>query len=113
MSTTKSPQEKKRLSLERDRRNTYGENSKSSRKNIRQGKQRSHMQERRVASQSLTAIKGSTDEDAANAAESEARVRLIESKREAFRKTPDTPLKEVLERKRVTGRRFLAIDPLK
>ena len=71
------------------------------------------MQERRVTSQSLSAIKGSIDEDAAIAAESEARVRLIQSKREAFRKAPDTPLKEVLERKRVTGRRFLAIAPLK
>jgi hypothetical protein len=113
MSTTNSPQEKKRVSLERDRRNTYGENSKSSRKNIRQGKQRSHMLERRVVTQSLAVIKGSTDEDAANAAESHARVRLIQSKREAFRKTPDTPLKDVLERKRVTGRKFLAIVPLK
>ncbi len=75
--------------------------------------QRSHMQERRIANQSLTPIKGSADEDAAIAAESKARVAVIKSKREAFRKTPDTPLKEVLERKRVTGRRFLAIAPLK
>jgi chorismate-pyruvate lyase len=112
MSATKLPQEKKRLSLERDCRNTYGENSKSSRRNIRQGKQRSHMLERRVASQSLTAIKGSPDEDAVVAAESEARVRLIQSHLKAFRKTPDTPLKEVLKRKRVTGRRYAAIAAL-
>jgi hypothetical protein len=34
MSKTKIPEEKKRLSLEKDRRNTFRENSKSSRKNI-------------------------------------------------------------------------------
>jgi hypothetical protein len=43
MSTVKHPKEKKELSLERDRRNTYGENSKSSRKGIRRGKQRRHI----------------------------------------------------------------------
>jgi hypothetical protein len=35
MSTIKNPEEKKRLSLERDRRNQYGENDKASRKAIR------------------------------------------------------------------------------
>ena len=109
MKTPNSPQEKKRLSLERDRRNTYGENNKSSRKNIRKGKQRGHMQERRVAGQSLSAIKGSLDEDAAIASELKARVRMIESQREAFKKRPDTPLKEVVARKQATGRKFLAI----
>jgi hypothetical protein len=39
MSKTKIPEEKKRLSLEKDRRNTFRENSKSSRKNIAKGKQ--------------------------------------------------------------------------
>ncbi len=111
MSTTKSPQEKKRQSLEKDRRNTYGENSKSSRKNIRKGKQRSHMDERRIANATLSTIKGSPDEDTVAAAESEARVRMIQSQRAAFKKSPDTPLKEVLARKRTTGRGFLAIAP--
>jgi hypothetical protein len=48
MSTIKNPEEKKQLSLERDRRNRYGENSKSSRKSIQRGKQRRHMDERRT-----------------------------------------------------------------
>ena len=39
MNTVKNPEEKKRLSLARDRRNRYGENSKSSRKNIQRRKQ--------------------------------------------------------------------------
>ncbi len=33
MSQRRTPQEKKELSYERDRRNTYGENDKASRKN--------------------------------------------------------------------------------
>ena len=48
MSRIKSPQDKKNASLERDRRNTYGENAKSSRKNIPQSKQLSHQAERRA-----------------------------------------------------------------
>ena len=35
----KSPQEKKALSYAKDRRNNYGENDKSSRRNIRRNKQ--------------------------------------------------------------------------
>lgn len=67
------------------------------------------MEERRVANATLSTIKGDPEEDAVIAVELEARVRMIQSQREAFKKQPDTPLKEVLERKRVTGRRFLAI----
>ena len=69
------------------------------------------MDERRAANQSLAAIRGGVGDDAA--AEAEARVRIIQSQREAFRKCPDTPLKEVLSRKLVTGRKYLAICPLK
>lgn len=53
MSKIKNPGEKKRLSFKRDRRNTFGENSKSSRKNIAKGKQRRHMDERRGVAQIL------------------------------------------------------------
>ena len=38
MAGRSSPQEKKRLSYAKDRRNDYGENDKSSRKNIRRNK---------------------------------------------------------------------------
>ena len=38
----KSSRDKKELSLQRDRRNTYGENAKASRKSIPKAKQRSH-----------------------------------------------------------------------
>jgi hypothetical protein len=42
----KTPQEKKRLSYENDRRNTYGENSKASRKGIPLAKARANRAER-------------------------------------------------------------------
>ena len=63
MSTIKSPQDKKDLSLKRDRRNTYGENTAASRKGIRRGKQRSHMAERRAVSLILGRLKDQVDED--------------------------------------------------
>lgn len=43
-----SPQQKKQYSYKRDRRNCYGENAKSSRKNIPKNKQRGHQAERRI-----------------------------------------------------------------
>jgi len=110
MSKVKSPQEKKRASLEFDRRNTYGENSKASRKGIRKGKQRSHMEERRSAKALLLTAQGTVDEETVIEAELKARQSLIHAKRERFKKKPDLPLKEVLERKQTTGRRFMIIS---
>jgi hypothetical protein len=102
MSTVKSPSEKKALSLERDRRNTYGENEKSSRKNIPKSKQRSHQSLRRAANSPLRAVQGAVVEDLADVAEGDSRVALIEKKRGSFRKSPDEPLGAVLARKRST-----------
>jgi transketolase len=101
MSTIKTPAEKKQLSLERDRRNRYGENSKSSRKNIRRGKQRRHMDERRSVGEVLSHLKGSVQEDEATEAELKAKTRIAQSKSEGFKKCPDIPLGLVLDRKRV------------
>jgi hypothetical protein len=56
-----TPQEKKRLSYERDRRNTYGENDKSSRKNIPRGKRLASRAGRRSASVALVGIRGHLD----------------------------------------------------
>jgi hypothetical protein len=108
MSRIKSPQEKKHASLELDRRNVYGENAKASRKGIRKGKQRSHMEERRAAKAPLFAVKGVLDEDVAVQAELDSRLSLIQAKRVGFKKRPDLPLKEILRRKSTTGRRFQA-----
>jgi len=99
MSSIKNPERKKRLSLERDRRNKYGENSKSSRKNIRRGKQLSHMDERRTVGEVLGRLKGSIQDDEATEAELLAKSRITDSKRRAFKKQPDTPLGVVLAAK--------------
>jgi hypothetical protein len=100
VSRIKSPQDKKNASLERDRRNTYGENAKSSRKNIPRSKQLSHQAERRAAKGPLVSLKENVGEDAAVAAELKVREQIIEKKRKGFRKKPDSPLKAVLLYKR-------------
>src|SRR5258708_13911814 len=63
VSTVKNPEEKKRLSLARDRRNRYGEKSKASRKSIQRGKQRRHMDERRTAGHELGRLQGRVQQD--------------------------------------------------
>jgi hypothetical protein len=104
MSKKKARQEKKRLSLERDRRNTYGENPASSRKNIALGKQRSHQRERHAVDQSLGALVGNPDEAQMVALEGKAKtVGRLERVR-SFKKTADTPLGEVIEVKRNRSR---------
>ncbi len=86
MSTIKNSEEKKQLSLERDRRNTYGENSKSSRKNIQRGKQRRHMDERRTVGEVLGRLKGQVQEDEATEAELQAKTRITDSQRRGFKR---------------------------
>ena len=100
MSTIKNPEEKKRLSLARDRRNTYGENTKSSRKNIRLGKQRTNMNQRRSADEALRRLNGDVPEEDAVDAEFLARTRIIDSKRRGFKKHSDTPLGVVVLKKK-------------
>jgi hypothetical protein len=100
MSTIKNPQEKKQLSLELDRRNRYGENSKSSRKSIQRGKQRRHMDERRTVGEVLGRLTGDVQEDDATDAELLAKTRIKDSQRRGFKKQPDTPLGAVLAAKR-------------
>jgi hypothetical protein len=100
MSKVKNPSEKKRLSLQRDRRNTYGENPQASRKGIAKGKQRRHMNERRNAAQLLGRVSGSIDDDVASNVELQVKVAIADSKNRGFRKIPDEPLGVVLERKR-------------
>jgi hypothetical protein len=105
MSTVKNPDDKKRLSLARDRRNRYGENSKSSRKSIQRGKQRRHMDERRTVGEVLGHLKGDVQEDEAAEAELRAKIRTTDSRRRGFRKRPDTPLGTVLAEKKLGKRR--------
>lgn len=90
MSRVKDPQEKKRLSLTRDRRNSYGENDKSSRKAIPRNKARVNRANRHAATSALTRAAGTLDLDAADAAETK-----VKGRRPArWRKEPDRPLGE-------------------
>jgi len=99
VSKVKSPREKKRLSYEHDRRNTYGENQKSSRKNIPRSKQRSHQGERRTVRQPLIAAQGVVADEVADEAQLQA-LRKVRIKRlKGFRKSPDSPLGEIIERR--------------
>ncbi|WP_298376541.1 hypothetical protein [uncultured Bradyrhizobium sp.] len=99
MSKVKTPQEKKRQSYQHDRRNVYGENQKSSRKNIPRSKQLSHQEERRSVRQVLIAAQGSVADQVADEAQSQALSKGRTKKLKAFRKSPDRPLREVVKRR--------------
>ena len=99
MSKVKTPQEKKRQSYQHDRRNTYGENQKSSRKNIPRSKQLSHQDERRSVRQVLIATQGRVADEVADEAQSQALGKGRIKKLRAFRKSPDQPLGEVIKRR--------------
>jgi hypothetical protein len=88
----RTPQEKKRLSYAKDRRNNYGENDKSSRKNIRRNKRAPHRANRRRESTVLEAVKGAPDVVAEEVAEQ----RLMAKRRKSWRKFPDAPLADMV-----------------
>ncbi|MBS1800245.1 MAG: hypothetical protein JSS95_10500 [Acidobacteria bacterium] len=100
MSKVKSPQDKKLASLKKDGRNMYGENDKSSRKNIPRSKQRQHQTERRPMKDALVLVTKAKDseeiDDLAFAAESAT----IAKRRKGFAKVPDASLGEALWWKR-------------
>jgi HTH-type transcriptional regulator / antitoxin HigA len=99
-SSRSSPQEKKKLSLQHDRRNAYGENAKSSRKNIPRSRQRSHQSLRRAANAPLQRLPGLVPEELAIDMELKSRTSVIEKSRKSFRKQADQPLGKMLEKKR-------------
>jgi hypothetical protein len=99
MSKVKSPQEKKHLSLDRDRRNLYGECPSSSRKSIRRGKQRSHKELRWAASQELVHLRGSAEELSGDEVEARTKSKILAATRSSFKKKPDKPLGEAIARK--------------
>lgn len=83
----KTPQEKKRHSYEKDRRNCYGENSKASRKAIPENKANSRRRIRRASKR---------QDFESDDYESE----VIQARRKAFKKVPDMALGEYLSHKR-------------
>lgn len=96
MSIVKNPEEKKFLSLKHDRRNTYGENAKASRRLIPRGKQLSSKAARASVAQALQMQSGPVENLDMDSIESLVKVRTIKSKRERFKKRPDTSLSKVL-----------------
>jgi hypothetical protein len=85
----RSPQEKKGLSYSKDRRNWYGENDKSSRKNIARNKRNRHRSERHRGQQELAAALGPVDE----VVETGVDERVTRARRGSrWRKLPDTQL---------------------
>jgi hypothetical protein len=111
MSSVKSPQEKKRLSLDRDCRNVYGENSKASRENIPRGKQRQHRNDRRSVGQALRGLNGAVAEDDAANVGLLTKVRSVKSRNKGFKKTPDVPLGLVLANRKSGKPKFAARRP--
>ncbi|MGK3203715.1 hypothetical protein [Amycolatopsis sp. MEPSY49] len=89
----KTPPEKKRLSYLKDRRDAYGENDKSSRKNLARSKAFARRTNRARESLALRAATGNPDEVRAEAAE----LRLLGKRRRVKRKWPDIPLVEYVE----------------
>jgi hypothetical protein len=72
----RDPQEKKALSYAKDRRNDYGENGKSSRRNIRRNKRIADRADRHHQRQVLATAAGSVTVEAAEQAE----IRLLSKK---------------------------------
>jgi hypothetical protein len=102
MTKAKTPQEKKTLSLKRDRRNVYGESTKGTRVGIPRSKQQSLQAERRAAKQPLANLGGAIDEQTALTAQDASLVAGTIKRRKGFRKSPDLPLGEVLRFKSLT-----------
>lgn len=94
-----TPQQKKTLSYAKDRRNTYGENSKASRKGIPLSKARDIRAERHEQDHVLTQALRVEELDQLDAIENQVR----SSKPRQWRKSPDQPLGQVLVRR--AGRR--------
>jgi hypothetical protein len=99
MSKIKSPTEKKALSYDRDRRNSYGESPHSSRKNIRRGKQRTHQEARRVATQVLARAINDNSDDSACEIENDVLTATKVVELNGFKKKPDIPLRVIIARK--------------
>lgn len=95
MSKVKSPTEKKKHSLERDRRSTYDGSSKAGRRLVPLAKARAHREERHAVNSAL-AQSGTV---APEATELVASVRGKQKELRSFRKVPDESLSSHLARR--------------
>jgi hypothetical protein len=92
-----TPQEKKRLSYERDRRNIYRRNAKSSRKAIPLRKQEARQNDRSVAKRVFSSALVAEELLADDSVENRIALHQAKMKRTRWRKTPDAPLGAVLK----------------
>ena len=91
----RSPQEKKQLSYDRDRRNSYGENDQGSRKSIPRNKRRVSQANRHHDPQALQRATGTRQPEIEDITEQ----LLHRRRRKTWRKWPDSTLREVVQRK--------------
>lgn len=108
MSKLKNPALKKKASLTRDRRNAYGENSKASRKNIPRAKARTQRKHRHAVHQALNGAEALRSEEVLEAAETTVVKAALTKKSRGFRKKPDEPLGEHIERQQGRRKRLAA-----
>ncbi len=87
-----SPPEKKQLSYERDRRNGYGENSKSSRKNIHRRNRGVNQANRHAAKQQLGVVHPETGEPLLGSG-------AVVRRPKTWRKVADIPLSDMVAKK--------------
>jgi hypothetical protein len=93
----RSPQEKKALSYAKDRRNAYGENDKSSRKNIRRNKRTPNRADPHREHQVLASATGIRIDEVAERAEAKLLAKKSMWMTKRWRKFRDAPLAEVVE----------------
>ena len=89
VSRVKNPQEKKRLSLDRDRRPNYGNSDKAARTSVPRRKAGVNRANRRADAVALTAALGVPDHDAEAAVEDA----VLGRRRKVWRKFPDLRLR--------------------
>jgi hypothetical protein len=98
MSKVKSAKQKKELSLKLDRRNPVDQ-THATRKDVALEKQRSHQRERRVVHTILDSVGAHPGEDEATAMQHAVKVKSRVKQLKGFKKPPDVPLADVIERK--------------
>ena len=91
----KTPQEKKRLSYKKDRRNCYGESPHGARKSIPIRKKLRNRANRKYQEQQLTITGLKLDDDLAEQIET----RLYQKAPKVWNKVADAPLKKAVKRK--------------
>ena len=107
MSKVKNPQEKKKLSYAKDRRNSYGESDKGSRKSIPRSKRVNARSERAKQQKLKVLIGNNVDTDRAMAVESDYLSSVKLRHLQGFKKYPDTTLMEFIKRQKASAiRRF-------